>query len=192
MGNLYTISDLCQLLSVTRPIVDKKLKRLWNNQPIPYTSTTVNNRDIKAIELTEKQLSILGITDTEQNSNDTDIETHNNTYNEPVKLSYHSDDIIYKIIDQSNEYVTRIESYTQRIINAESQVKLLTMVDSNKDYEINELRANNKKLQMENTELVQKIYELEFKNQHLAKENQELNQQLELERNKPFWKKKVL
>ena len=171
MGNLYTISDLCQLLSVTRPIVEKKLKRLFHNQPIPYTSTTVNNRDIKAIELSEKQLSMLGISDIDHTCININNDTPINAYSEPIRSANNNDELIFKIIDQSNEYVTRIESYTQRIIDAESQVKLLTIIENNKDAEINELRAKNK---------------------HLESENQELKQQLQQEQNKPFWKKKVL
>ena len=142
MGNIYTISELSIKLSVTRPIVEKKLKQLWGSVPVPYTSITQNNRDIKAIELSEQQEHTLGILNINVTPIDTPIEQ--------PKSNTITEDTLLEVINFTKENNNRIDTYMQRIINAEKQVLLLEDSENRTKSNLLELQAKIKQLQNEN------------------------------------------
>ena len=75
MGNIYTISELCSLLSVTRPIVEKRLLKLGFDTDSKCTTKIINNREIKAYELSQEQEHAIGIEKILNTHNEPHIET---------------------------------------------------------------------------------------------------------------------
>lgn len=135
---------------------------------------TINNRQIKAYELTEAQLNELKMEkgvetpiETSFESSETYEDTSNNTDEALGNITTALD----KILDFSKEHNERIETYIERALNAEMQTRLLTTSEANKDEELNRLNALVKELEM-------RIKTLES--------------ELEAERKRPFWKRNVL
>jgi len=149
MGNIYTISELCNLLSVTRPIVEKRLEKLWDNKEIPYTYKTINNREIKAIELSGEQEHAIGIGDVKNTPSESPINTHG----EQSKALPSNEELVLKILNFSDKYNTDMKSYIDRVINAESQ--LLLLEDKTKDKEF--FKQESIKFQQENAMLLAKL-----------------------------------
>ncbi len=170
MGLKYTRTELAQ--EIGRSI--ETVKKLALKRGLKECFKSINNRDVIAYELTEQELSQLkneiGIETSFNDVNQT-IETNLNDRFKTAKSEYSQVELIDKILDYSDKYNQRIETYVERAVKAEQKHKLIEMSEANKDNEINRLNALVKQLQ---------------------EENKNLNQQLEQERSKPFWKKKVL
>jgi hypothetical protein len=174
MRNIYTISELCELLSVTRPVVEKRLERIDNKPPlnthITWTNKIINNREIKAVELSTEQEHAIGLNN--------DVNTQNYVYNTPnethikqsEKQTVLTEEMFYKVMEYQKGYQADLKSYTDRVINAETQLKLLEVSEASKDSEINRLRA------------LCTEYEARIKT---------LAEQLEKERRRKFWQRNV-
>jgi len=174
MRNIYTISELCELLSVTRPVVEKRLERIDNKPPlnthITWTNKIINNREIKAVELSTEQEHAIGLNN--------DVNTQNYVYNtpnethikQPEKQSMITEEFAFKLMEFQREYKTDLKSYSEQIINAEKKLNLLEVSEASKDKELTRLNA------------LVKEYEARIKT---------LTEQIEKERRKKFWQRNV-
>lgn len=168
MGNIYTISQLAELISRTRPIVEKRLKDIWKKEGIedvPYIYITENNKQVKAIELSLEQEHAIGI----ENISNTTIDTPSISHNEHSKALPDNNELMFKFIQLTETYNTRTESYMQRIIDSESKVLLLE--DKSADREFYKLECL--KFQQENVKLLLKIEQLEKEKEDITKQNEE-------------------
>jgi len=166
MGLKYTRTELAQ--EINRSI--ETVKKLALKKGFKECFKTINNREVIAYDLTNGELVQLKNEIGNESQNQT-YETPINSQSETPKIDYSQVELIDKILDYSDKYNKRIETYVERAVKAEQQQKLIEMSEANKDAEIHRLNA-----------LVKQLKD----------ENQEFKQQLEQERNKPFWKKKVL
>ncbi|HSA06129.1 MAG TPA: hypothetical protein P5556_03010 [Candidatus Gastranaerophilales bacterium] len=165
MGFKYTISELAETLSVSRTTIEKKIRKMGIETVVKH----VNNRAVKAVELTSKQLNEFGI----EISNET-IETHNETSFVSQNSQLDQGEIVNKILEYSKGYNDRIESYIERALKAELQQKLIEDSENRKDKELIRLNAELKQV-------------LEQSKQ-LKRENEELKQKI----NKKWWKIRVI
>jgi len=181
MGNEYKLSELCDLLKVSRPTVEKRLEKIDNKPPlhIPLRWTTVidNNREVKAVVLSKEQEHAIGLNN-DVNMQKNEFETPSATPNKPPENKpVLTEEFAYKLMEFQREYKADLNSYSERVINAEKKLNLLEVSESSKDRELARLNALVK-------ELSKKIETIEAQNEALKKEL--------AEKKKPFWKKNVL
>ncbi len=169
MGFKYTISELAEALNVSRTTVEKKIKKMGIETVVKH----VNNRAVKAVELTGKQLSEFGIEQSFKSSNES-IETSFETIPENSVSQLNQTEIINKILEYSKGYNDRIETYIERALKAELQHKLIEDSELRKDKEISRLSANLKQVSEQLKQLKQ--------------ENENLKEQI----NKKWWQIKIL
>lgn len=166
----YTRSELAQEFDKSVETIKKWAKRYG----FKTTVKTINNREVIAYELSEKDLerikNDLGF-ETEFETNQKQIETPLNDSSNVTETQYSQAELIDKILEYSNNYNNRIETYIERAVKAEAQQKLIEVSEAGKDAEINRLNA------------LVKEYENKIKI---------LETELELERKKPFWKKGLI
>ena len=130
---------------------EKTIYRMEERGDLNSCQDTVKNRNITLIIKDDKYYNILDekLKNSSQNSDNDfkneDILTAHYTVNENKKSEML--DIIKEISVMSKYYTDNLKEYTDRVIKAESQVKLITMTDNDKDNEINELRAKVKELE---------------------------------------------
>lgn len=145
MGLKYTRSELAQMFGVSI----ETIKNWASKEGFKEDFKTINNRKIKAYDLTEEEFNNLkhakGI-ETEFKTNETPFESSFKTQNETSKSEYLPTELIDKILDYSDKYNERIETYIERAVKAEAQQKLIETSERSKDDEINRLNALVKQL----------------------------------------------
>lgn len=149
---ILTRSELAQELNVSIETVKKDaFKRGFKE-----TFKIINNRRVKAYELTEDQLSMLkrekGVETGFKSSTESNEPPFEGYEVQPQTLEM-INSTIDKILDYSEKHNERLEIYIERALKAEQQQKLIETSEARKDDEINRLNALVKQLQDENTKL---------------------------------------
>jgi len=180
----YKVADLATILGVAPKTIYKYIEKgeLITIQCIEkgrkVTKVTLTKDDL--LEFKEKYFSLPLENESNHQVNESNCEEILTSY-EVVNES--KQDKTIEIIDKitnftlqvTNQHNNQLKEYIDRVIESEKQVKLLEDIEKRKE-----------------NEYLRQISEYKTKFASLEKENTELKQQLEQERNKPFWKKKVL
>jgi len=130
---------------------EKTIYRMLERNDLNSCQDIVKNRNITLIIKDDKYYKILdekiknSSQDTDNDFKSKDILTAHYTVNENKRSEML--DIIREISVMSKYYSDSLKEYTDRVIESESQVKLITMTDNDKDNEIHELRARVKELE---------------------------------------------
>jgi undecaprenyl pyrophosphate synthase len=130
---------------------EKTIYRMLERNDLNSCQDIVKNRNITLIIKDDKYYKILdekiknSSQDTDNDFKSKDILTAHYTVNENKRSEML--DIIREISAMSKYYSDSLKEYTDRVIESESQVKLITMTDNDKDNEIHELRARVKELE---------------------------------------------
>jgi len=130
---------------------EKTIYRMLERNDLNSCQDIVKNRNITLIIKDDKYYKILdekiknSSQDTDNDFKSKDILTAHYTVNESKRSEML--DIIREISAMSKYYSDSLKEYTDRVIESESQVKLITMTDNDKDNEIHELRARVKELE---------------------------------------------
>ena len=143
MGVKYTRSELAKILGLSIETIKKRALKMGLKEGVK----TINNKAVIAYDLSDKDLldlqHALGLNPPlevfETPFTTPPVvpnESPNHTDNKLVPI-----ELFEKIIELSERYETRLETHLTRASNAESQVKLLTVTESNKDNEIHRLNA---------------------------------------------------
>lgn len=142
MGLKYTRSELAQQTGLSIETIKKRALKMG----LKESFKTINNREVIAYELSDKDLA-----DLKQALNiETPIQTNQTPFETPQESSKQStsiSEVTDKLIEFSKYSTDRLETYIERALKAESEVKLLTVTESNKDNAINELRSQVKELE---------------------------------------------
>jgi hypothetical protein len=156
----YTVSQLAEELNTSIVTANK-----WMIQKGFKTVTKeINNREVKAYELTEQQLENL--------KHEKGIETPLRTLETPLETVYkmpeiqlNQNDIIQKVIDFSNDHIKDLKNSYERVMKAELSQKLIEDSERRKDDELHRLNAVIKELNItietlkaENEKLKQKSF----------------------------------
>jgi len=173
----YKIVELAGILGLTETAIRKKVKR----GDFETVQEIEQNRSVTKILLSEEQLKTL-IKQTNHNKivYSTVKETFTEDSENVISADYQAanENNLDKIMQFTERYIDRLESVYKTLSHKDSQIKLIEDSESRTKHEYNKLTA-------QVTELLEKVKKLEL-------ENNELKQKLSRERNKPFWKKKVL
>jgi len=196
--NEYTVQEACDILKKSRAtiynwIASNKLqwKDTENGKVI-----LLSNDEIRNIQ--EYNNAVLN---------------SNNLNTQESKLD--SNHILFRILDQNQELQSKLVEYNEKLLyysEQVGQVKLLT--DNNKFYqdkyfelkyeldskldkirqlelELESLKNRNNVLETNNQEYITKLQEAEAKIKQLELSNAELEKELQTEKSRPFWKKKI-
>lgn len=151
--NFYTYKELSGIIGVHENIIRKKPKKYQ----LKTDKKLINGRNVEVVYLTENQLQALK-QDIEYNKKIFGKnQSVNNRLESVNKQKQTSEQVVREqaekqasqpdeLISFMKEVLEKTEAITNRLITAESQVKLLTTLESSKDEEINRLRAENKQL----------------------------------------------
>lgn len=189
MNNKYTVSQLSKELGVSVNTVWKRI----NKMGLRTVKEPVNNRDITFVLLSDAEHSELFETDSssqginnggyEQNYEDS---LRNDDVYEGQRVNSQAPDtvsVIETVMNYSKEMNNQMKEYVDRVITAESQVKLLETLDGRKEQEYIEVSAKVKQLEQRVNDLEVENKTLEtLKNDNLMKINTLENLNLELKR----------
>jgi len=157
MGFKYTRSELAQLTGLSIETIKKRALKMGLKEGVK----TINNRDVIAYELSEKDLQDLKHVLNIEIPFESSFKTIQPEFENPIKTpenTANTVEIVDKLIELSKYNDDRVEKYIERALKAEQQQKLIEMSEVNKDDEINRLNALVKQLSLENEKLKQKSF----------------------------------
>ncbi len=157
MGFKYTRSELAQLTGLSVETIKKRALKMGLKEGVK----TINNRDVIAYELSEKDLQKLKHVLNVEIPFETSFKTVQPEFENAIKTPesvVNPVEMVDKLIELSKYNDDRIEKYIERAIKAEQQQKLIETSEVSKDAEINRLNALVKQLQAENEKLKQKTF----------------------------------
>lgn len=157
MGFKYTRSELAQITGLSVETIKKRALKMGLKEDFK----TVNNRDVIAYELSERDLQDLKHVLNTEIPFETPFKTVQPEFENPVDVSKNAVnplDLTDKLIELSKYNDDRVEKYIERALKAEQQQKLIETSEASKDKEIHRLNALVKQLQAENEKLKQRTF----------------------------------
>ncbi|EKE03055.1 MAG: hypothetical protein ACD_20C00279G0004 [uncultured bacterium] len=179
----YTVAELSKILKISVQATNKKVDKLERdrNYNIKTTKELINNRLTKVISLTDDDLKHLiettnSIKQVVQQINqfnkpfqEVDQEVYQPEVNQFNKPGY--EEILTRVLDYSEKTNHQIQEFANRLIESESQLKLLMDSETRKEHEYLQVHAENKQLKLKVAELEEKLkfYESKWWNKSVFK-----------------------
>ncbi|OGI18067.1 MAG: hypothetical protein A2287_05110 [Candidatus Melainabacteria bacterium RIFOXYA12_FULL_32_12] len=183
MVKAYTIAELSKILKISVQATNKKVDKLERdkNYNIKTTKELINNRLTKIIFLSDDDIKQLiettnSIKQVVQHINqfnkpnqEVDQEVYQPEVNQFNKPAY--EEILTRVLDYSEKTNHQIQDFANRLIESESQLKLLIDSETRKEHEYLRVQAENKQLKIKVEELEEKIkyYESKWWNKSVLK-----------------------
>lgn len=190
--NKFTIAKFAEEIGISIPATNKKVKKLINqinDQSLELTlddfkleTEVINNYPTGVVYCNDKALEFIKTT-TKSSRNlltsKPEIEVNNHSYkvkNPSLQQNLNNvqDDFVKDLINELIETKNKVNNYAFEAGKVYYLTDNLTHVKQDAEHWKNE------------------YFKLEYENKKLTEEVNNLKQQLEQERSKPFWKKKVL
>lgn len=183
MVKSYTVADLSKILKISVQATNKKVDKLERdkNFNIKTTKELINNRLTKVVVLSDDDIKHLiettnSIKQVAQHINqfnkpnqEVDQEVYQPEVNQFNKPGY--EEILTKVLDYSEKTNHQIQEFANRLIESESQLKLLIDSENRKEKEYLQVYAENKQLKLKVEQLEEKIklYESKWWNKSVFK-----------------------
>lgn len=172
MDQKFTVNELAEELGLSHTAIRKRIKRgdLRNvEERIAGRLTTIIFLSVAELSALKKEVGNIKQVSSTFTEHQEDVPTFNKSH-EPQSYSINQQELIFKVLDHSEKFNERLESYFNRLVNAESQIKLLENSEQRTKMEYNELNAEikrlrnvNESLTKENEKLKEKVLQLENK-----------------------------
>lgn len=157
MEKKYSISQLVSLLGISRTAVNRKIKKYSFDTVQEY----VNGRPMKLVCVKDEELEALleevkhtkgGASTVSSDAKKLDNTVLNELppYEEkpekaqPVNNS--GEELVKKVLDQNEKILEQLQHYVDRVVTAESQLKLIETSEKNKEDEYLKIKAENEHL----------------------------------------------
>ncbi len=214
MSKEYLISEFASEFEVSVNTAWKWIKK----QGLKTELKNVNNRDVNVVLLSDEEYNNLyskkfGRLPGEVNTNDMNNDMNEyfedaeyehinvNQHTNPISQQVDARNIIESVMTYSKDMNNHIKEYIDRIINAESQIRLLedserrkeadylSLVSNNKilNEQVNEAKDNINNLENELKLLRKRNIEMETKNNRLKKENETIKKQ----EDRAWWNRRI-
>ncbi len=216
MSKEYLISEFAAEFEVSVNTAWKWIKKQGLNTELK----NINNRDVNVVILSDEEYKNLyskkfgklpGEANTSANETNNDMNEYfedaeyehinTNQHTNPMSQQLDTRNIIESVMNYSKDMNNHIKEYIDRIINAESQIRLLEDSERRKDAEYLSLVSNNKILNEQVNEAKENIHNLENELKLLRKRNIEMetknnrlkkeNETVKKESDKAWWNRRV-
>lgn len=175
MTKRLTVSELSNILGVSVNTTWKKIKK----KGLTTLKESVNNRVITVIEVTQDELDTLMDEQNVNNPANKGVMNQNYEENDTIYTPYEAQpqnlnnseaySLMQMVMNYSKEMNDISQAHMDRIIEAETKVRLLEDSENKSMSHFHEISAENKQLKERNKELETKVQELEQRLEKLDK-----------------------